>query len=179
MNGPDHQLSRDQGGCDCHPRSQEALADSEERFRRLINTVHAHFYLSEVSPDGVFVNRDISDNFQILTGYPSNQFAGLVLLEHDDPSGRSGPIQRDDQHDHKGISAETEYRIIRADGQVIWVSDNAQVTQGENGNLLVFATILEITERKETEDHIRFLATHDPLTSFPTESSLTKFSSTA
>ncbi|MFN2145003.1 MAG: diguanylate cyclase domain-containing protein [Anaerolineales bacterium] len=146
----------------------EALEESEERFRRLINTVHAHFYMSEVSPDGVFVNRYISDNFQTLTGYPSKKFMQDwsfwgTLIHPDDQE----LCQKTIKTIYEGTSTEIEYRIIRPDGKVTWVSDNAQVTKAENGNLMVYATILDITERKETEDHIRFLATHDPLTSLP------------
>ncbi len=76
------------------------MEDSEERFRRLINTVHAHFYMSEVSPEGVFVNRYISDNFQILTGYPSKKFmqdwSFWSTLIHPDDQER---CQENDQHD--------------------------------------------------------------------------------
>jgi diguanylate cyclase (GGDEF)-like protein/PAS domain S-box-containing protein len=146
----------------------EALEASEERFRRLINQVHAHFYMSEVSPQGEFTNRYISDNFQTLTGYPSKKFmqdwSFWGTLIHPDDQER---CQLTARRIYEGHSTEIEYRIIKSDGEQIWVSDNAQVTTEPDGRVMVYATIMDITERKETEERIRFLATHDPLTSLP------------
>ena len=149
-------------------QAREALESSEERFRRLVNTVHAHFYMSEVSPEGKFSNRYISDNFQALTGYPSKKFTqdwsfwSSIVHPEDEERFRFNTEQI-----YQGQSAEIEYRIIRSDGEKIWVSDNAQVTMESDGRLMVYATIMDITERKETEQRIRHLATHDPLTDLP------------
>jgi diguanylate cyclase (GGDEF)-like protein/PAS domain S-box-containing protein len=149
-------------------QANEALAASEERFRRLINTVHAHFYSLEYSADKTLSRRYLSDNFDSLTGYPNDHFDRdwtfwRSILHPDDLEKYNQTRTRVTN----GASIEIEYRIIRSDGQVIWVSDNAQVHTEEDGHILVFATILDITERKETEEHIRFLATHDPLTELP------------
>lgn len=148
--------------------ANEALAASEERFRLLINTVHAHFYSLEYAADGTLIRRYLSDNFNSLTGYSADRF------DRDWTFWKS-ILHPDDLHKYNqtrtritnGASTEIEYRIMRADGRVIWVSDNAQVHIEADGRILVFATILDITERKETEDHIRFLATHDTLTELP------------
>ncbi|MBN2044075.1 MAG: diguanylate cyclase [Anaerolineales bacterium] len=146
----------------------EALEASEERFRRLINTVHAHFYMSEVSTDGDITYRYISDNFHTLTGYPSKKFMedwsfwSTLIHPEDEEFCRMNA-----QRIYEGHSTEIEYRIIRSDGEMIWVSDNAQVTRDSDGRLMVYATIMEITDRKKTEQRIRHLATHDPLTNLP------------
>ena len=146
----------------------DRLEASEERFRQLINTVHAHFYMSEVSPEGEFTNRYISNNFFTLTGYPSERFQQdwtfWQTLIHPEDQER---CQQNTERIYEGKSSDIEYRIIRADGEVIWISDNAQVTRLVDSRMLVSATIMDITERKETEFHIRFLATHDPLTGLP------------
>ena len=148
--------------------AQEKLKASEERFRRLISSVHAHFYMAEYTPDGKFINYYISDSFESLTGYPNERFREdwrfwSSIVHPDDQPKTEQAIQKI----LSGISSESEYRIIRKDGSVIWVGDNAQVTRDPDGRLLISATIIDITDRKETENHIRFLATHDPLTELP------------
>jgi diguanylate cyclase (GGDEF)-like protein/PAS domain S-box-containing protein len=145
----------------------EKLAASEERFRQLINSVHAHFYWSEYIPEKGFVNRYISDNFESLTGYPSSQFKSdwgfwATIVHPEDKPILKETIKRI----HRGESTESEYRIIRPDGKEVWISDNAQVNVS-NDEINVYATMIDITERKEIQDQIRFLATHDPLTKLP------------
>ena len=146
----------------------EELTASEERFRLLITSVHAHFYMSEYTPEGKFVNYFISDGFERLTGYPAENFRKdwrfwSSIVHPDDRAKTDAAIQKI----LSGSSSEQEYRIIRKDGTVIWVGDNAQVARQPDGRLLISATINDITDRKETENHIRFLATHDPLTELP------------
>jgi len=148
--------------------AQEKLKASEERFRRLIESVHAHFYMSEYSPTGKYINHYISDSFEKLTGYPTERFRenwgfwSSIVHPEDQPKTEQAVKKI-----LSGISSESEYRIIRKDGTIIWVEDNAQVTRQPDGRLRISATIINITDRKETENHIRFLATHDPLTELP------------
>jgi diguanylate cyclase (GGDEF)-like protein/PAS domain S-box-containing protein len=65
----------------------------------------------------------------------------------------------------KGSIEDREYRIIRADGQVRWISDKCFVSQAEHGQRLTVVGIAEdITEKKQLEDELQRLATTDVLT---------------
>ena len=47
---------------------------------------------------------------------------------------------------------------MRADGAVRWIHSRAEVTRGADGTpLLIFGTIVDITNRKESEENLRRL----------------------
>jgi diguanylate cyclase (GGDEF)-like protein/PAS domain S-box-containing protein len=57
-----------------------------------------------------------------------------------------------------------EYRIVRPDGLHIWLDMTASlVRDGDGRPLYRLVQALDVTERKTTEERLRFLADHDPL----------------
>src|SRR3989304_6154564 len=61
-----------------------------------------------------------------------------------------------------------EYRVVHADGNVIWVSEQAFIIRNEHGEpWLIQGVIFDITERKKAEEQVAFLAYHDKLTGLP------------
>jgi len=61
-----------------------------------------------------------------------------------------------------------EYRMVHEDGHVIWVSEQAFIVRNENGEpWLIQGVIFDITERKNAEEQVAFLAYHDKLTGLP------------
>ena len=61
-----------------------------------------------------------------------------------------------------------EYRMVHADGNVIWVSEQAFIIRNEHGEpWLIQGVIFDITERKKAEEQVAFLAYHDKLTGLP------------
>lgn len=65
----------------------------------------------------------------------------------------------------KGSIEDREYRIIRSDGQVRWLSDKCFISRQERGQRLIVVGIAEdITEKKQLEGELQRLATTDVLT---------------
>jgi diguanylate cyclase (GGDEF)-like protein/PAS domain S-box-containing protein len=61
-----------------------------------------------------------------------------------------------------------EYRMVHENGRVIWVSDQAFFVRNEHGEpWLIQGVIFDITERKNAEEQVAFLAYHDKLTELP------------
>ncbi len=151
-----------------YQKAVKKLRESDERFRLLINTVNAYFYINEYSPNSQLKPRYISENIEKLTGFRPQRFMNdwsfwQTIIHQED-------LQNWIKFSHKlseGSSCELEYRILHKGGKVIWVNDNAQVTREESGKLVIYATLTDITERKQVENQIRHLATHDPLTNLP------------
>lgn len=61
-----------------------------------------------------------------------------------------------------------EYRLMTADGRVLWFRDSAVVVRDANGApAFVHGVMLDITEQKAAEEQAVFLAYHDKLTGLP------------
>jgi len=61
-----------------------------------------------------------------------------------------------------------EYRVIRRDGQVVWLSSHGRTLADAKGRAYrMIGVSQDITERKRQEDEARFLAYHDTLTGLP------------
>jgi diguanylate cyclase (GGDEF)-like protein/PAS domain S-box-containing protein len=61
-----------------------------------------------------------------------------------------------------------EYRVIRQDGRVAWLSSHAKTLADPSGRVYrMIGVSQDITERKRQEEEARFLAYHDTLTGLP------------
>ncbi|MCY7295716.1 EAL domain-containing protein [Alteromonas sp. a30] len=64
-------------------------------------------------------------------------------------------------HQHTALGR--EIRAIKQDGSEFWISLSV-AAQEDNGQHLLFGSVVDITERKQNHISLAFLATHDPLT---------------
>jgi diguanylate cyclase (GGDEF)-like protein/PAS domain S-box-containing protein len=61
-----------------------------------------------------------------------------------------------------------EYRVIRKDGRVVWLSSHGKTLADPSGRVYrMIGVSQDITERKRQEEEARFLAYHDTLTGLP------------
>ncbi len=61
-----------------------------------------------------------------------------------------------------------EYRVIRSDGRVVWLSSHGKTLADGAGKVYrMIGVSQDITERKRQEEEARFLAYHDTLTGLP------------
>jgi PAS domain S-box-containing protein len=138
-------------------RAAEALRASEERLHQVITSISDHIYMTELTEAGSFVNRYLSPNIETLTGYPLENFIDnnwhfwpSFLIHPDDRAAAAAQLERL----VKGYNSEIEYRLIRADGQVIWVRDNARV-QVQGNSKIIYGVVGDITKSKQLEEQFR------------------------
>jgi PAS domain S-box-containing protein len=139
-------------------QTEQALRESEQRFRQVIVSVSDHIYLTEITESGRPVNRYLSPHIEVLTGYPLQKFltdwsfwSSIVIYPEDRviAADQFARLER-------GQNSEVEYRLVRADGSVIWVRDSARVER--QGTIkIIFGLVSNITERKRAEEEIRQL----------------------
>ncbi len=135
--------------------AEYALRDSEARFRRVTNSISDHVYMTEFSAEGQPVNGYISPNVSDLTGYPAEMlmadwgFWPTVIIHPDDQPLAADQAQRLFQ----GQASEIEYRLLRADGQEVWVRDSGRVEKDpDTGQFVVYGVVSDITARKQAEE---------------------------
>lgn len=66
-----------------------------------------------------------------------------------------------------GEACVVEYRMLHADGRVVWVRDEATLVRGAKGRPYWQGVIVDITDRRRADEQIAFLAFHDKLTELP------------
>jgi diguanylate cyclase (GGDEF)-like protein/PAS domain S-box-containing protein len=66
-----------------------------------------------------------------------------------------------------GAVSGVETSLRRADGAPIWVLQNISLDSSEEGQEVLEATLIDLTERKNAEEKIRYQAYHDALTDLP------------
>jgi PAS domain S-box-containing protein len=144
--------------------TEQALRDSEERYRRLI----------EAGPIALLTHRGGRVSFanakalELFGTTRSGDLVGRALLALAYPEDRS--IAR--ELSRRRLPSEhaegpRELRIVRLDGRVI---DVEAVSVGiiERGEPAAQVVLLDITARKRVEQRVRHLAHHDALTACPT-----------
>lgn len=134
-------------------RAEQALRDSEERFRLVVASIPDHIYLVEMFDDGTYLNLYNSPNVEKLTGYPPETFEAdwtfwpnHVIHPDDRPFTQKKFFDLPNNLDY-----DAEYRLVRRDGNIIWVSDKARVYAATNSSL-IYGVVSDITERKRAEE---------------------------
>lgn len=139
---------------------EDALRQSEERFRQVVASISDHVYLTELTASGEWINRVKSTRLENLVQYPAEKFIQDwnfwltdVVYPPDLPKALAQVARLE-----SGEASETEYRLLRADGEIIWVRDSARVEQ-KGSSKLIYGVISDITERKRAEEEIYSLNT--------------------
>jgi len=134
-------------------QAEEALQESEMRFRTLLENIPASVYRCE--PTSPFRNIYRSDGIETISGFPvihfiekSMAFNDLILPEDLEMVTRALETAVAEKQPYS-----IEFRIRHADGSIRWVSEMGRVTYSEQGKpLWLDGVILDITERKQAEE---------------------------
>ncbi|MEE8392025.1 MAG: ATP-binding protein, partial [Anaerolineae bacterium] len=131
------------------------------RFRRVISSISDCVYVTQVTENGDYINRYLSPHIEALTGYPLEKFMAdwhfwlFAVVHPDDKAAATTNAERLT----KGQDTEIEYRMIRADDNVIWVRDSAKIYRSDDGSTIIYGVVSDITERKQAEEALRELNT--------------------
>jgi PAS domain S-box-containing protein/diguanylate cyclase (GGDEF)-like protein len=136
----------------------ESLARFETIYRS------AAIGITLVGPDGRYI--DANPAYQRMTGYTSEELALMTPLDHTHPAsiplvqealGELGAGTRD------AVNIET--RFFRKDGKLVWGHVTATLQLDADGHPQFSISLIEdITERKEAEEKLTYLAYNDELT---------------
>jgi diguanylate cyclase (GGDEF)-like protein/PAS domain S-box-containing protein len=135
-------------------RVEESLRSSEEKFRELAEHIRVVFFVTTPEP---FAITYISPAYDQIFGRQRQQV-------YDQPTAWIESIYPEDRErvfsvlaeSQQGVETKVEYRIMRPDGSVRWISTLTFPVHDSNGKLVRMVGILEdITERKEKAEALR------------------------
>lgn len=134
-----------------------ALEKSENQLRQIISSISDHIYMFKVTVDGQLEVLFDSPNLASMTGYPYQTLKDdchFVYTHAVHPDDKKMALQLFEQF-KQGNSCEGEYRLVRQDGQVIWVRDRAKAETQADGSKIIYGVTSEITAYKKAEIQLR------------------------
>ena len=130
---------------------EEAVRAAEERYRALVEQLPLAIYIDRL--DELSSNVYTSPQIERMIGYTAEQWAAeddlFVRLLH--PADRDRVLRDHERTRTTGAPLRTEYRLITADGRVVWVRDEAVVVSRDGDEPLLQGFMVDVTERKAAE----------------------------
>jgi PAS domain S-box-containing protein len=133
---------------------EEALRQSQHRFEVLVNTIEGIVW--DADPR-TFRFSFVSRQAERLLGYPVERWLTEPNFweDHLDPRDRTWAVH----FSLKAVAArkpyEIEYRMVAADGRVVWLRDLVTVVCADDRPVALRGIMLDITTRKQAEDRLR------------------------
>lgn len=156
-----------------HRMAQQALAESEERFRLAIQSARIGIW----DFDAATGERQWSRELREMLGLDPDAEASIetaMRVTHPDDRGKLMGIMNAVISRHTVPRFETALRIIRADtGEERWLRSAGWTTVSESGQLRrLIVTFQDVTDQRMAEERIQWAASHDPLTALPNRTAL-------
>lgn len=134
-------------------QAENALRESEEKYRLLVENTHDIIYL--INPDGVFTF--VSPSFTGLLGYRPEDVTGLPFHKfiHPDDIALCKEALEKVVSTGKGLRG-VEYRVIHANGSVRLHASSVSPITDKNGRVLTYlGNARDITEMKQVQNAIK------------------------
>ncbi len=134
--------------------AEKARVDAETKYRTLVEQVAAISYIAELGIQGQW--HYVSPQIESITGYSQDEWlANSRDWTRHIPAEDHAVIEAAEAASLRGERFQAEYRIVRKDGAVIWVSDTAVVVSGSYTRPVMEGIIVDITDRKMLENQLQ------------------------
>ncbi len=137
--------------------TEQLLLQKEADFEKVVNSIDTVVWKADVDIKGNFVNTYISASVDKIVGMPQGSIGNNwnKYLDHihiDDRPKVAEAFQRGFLN--PGYSISLDYRLVRDDGNILWVNSNGIAYALEDGILQVFGSTVNITDRKRLEESL-------------------------
>ncbi|HEU4390768.1 MAG TPA: PAS domain S-box protein, partial [Blastocatellia bacterium] len=133
-------------------RAALALRESEERYRDLVQELDAIVWEADpATMRFIFV----SQKAETMLGYPCDLWCespGFLerLVHPEDRAAAGAHVKSPDE----GRDREVEYRVIAADGRIVWLRDIRRVVRDLDGKLSVRGLMVDVSEHKKMVEEL-------------------------
>jgi PAS domain S-box-containing protein len=132
-------------------RAEEELKESEENYRRIVDTASEGIWVAEPEGKTVFVNQRMAD----MLGYSAEEIQGRIGVEFLDEDQKAAVPKTRAELD-RGASIERELKFRRKDGTILWTIVSASpLLDGQGRHIGNLSMHTDITERKKSEEELR------------------------
>jgi PAS domain S-box-containing protein len=135
-------------------RSEKSRKEAETKYKTLVEQVAAISYIAELGMDGQWLY--ISPQVEAMFGFAADEWLAdsRQWAKHIHPEDQK-IVEIAEEESKRSERFQAEYRIVRKDGRVIWVSDTAAVVPGSNSHPLMEGIIVDITDKKQLEGQLQ------------------------
>ncbi|MGH9900509.1 MAG: PAS domain-containing protein [Pyrinomonadaceae bacterium] len=135
-------------------RAEESLRESQKLYSTLVNSVGAVVWEADAE---TFQFSFVSEQAERILGYPARQWLSdpdfWRTHTHPDDVERCTAFCPDATA--HGRDHEFEYRMISADGRVVWLKDIVTVRREPGGRVRLRGIMIDVTARKHLEEQLR------------------------
>ena len=151
-------------------RMEEALKQSEERYRTILAEIEEGYYEVDLAGNIKFVNRAACRQF----GYSQEELIGTNYRAYIPKEDVKGVFRAWNKVYRTGQPLQSyPFTTVRKDGTQIFVENSVSPVRNKEGIVIGFRAVSrDVTQRKQFEQKLADMATHDPLTGLPNRSLL-------
>ena len=149
-------------------RAEEDMQLQADVFRTMVQQGPIACYIDAADDEASSIY--MGSQIESILGYAAEEFVGddelWPRLLHPDDKARA--IAENQRHNETGEPFRLEYRMFAKDGRVVWVHDEAVMIRDDAGmSRYSVGAMVDISDRKNTEEQVAFQAYHDELTGLP------------
>jgi PAS domain S-box-containing protein len=132
-------------------QAEEALRESEERYRRIIETANEGVWFIDADNLTTFVNQNMAD----MLGYTETEMRGRSLFQFMDKTWQKQAAHHLERC-RQGLAEQHDFKFQRQDGTMLWAIINTCPLFEKSGQYTgAFGMLTDITERKQMEEALR------------------------
>jgi diguanylate cyclase (GGDEF)-like protein/PAS domain S-box-containing protein len=149
-------------------QAEKALRESEDRFRGFFESAIVGMVIADVEGRFTQVNRAMCD----MVGYSKQELLKMSFSDITHPDDQDFDLYYFSQLLRGEIeSFQIEKRYLHKNGEQVWVTLSATVMRNVDGEPnYIIGQVQDITPRRQTEERLQYMATHDLLTKLPNRS---------
>ncbi len=131
-------------------QAQCTLQESEERYRRIVETSHEGIWVKDENDVTTYVNQRMAD----MLGYQPEEMIGMLITGFVPPEDLP-EHNRQFEERRNGLSGQSERRYLCKDGSILWASISAVPLFDRQGNFTGgFGMLTNNTARKQAEQDL-------------------------
>ncbi len=135
-------------------QAEIAIQSSEEKFRQLVEDTNVLSWEADIE---ALQFSYISPQAEIITGFTSEQWCQPNFwLQHIHAEDRDWVTRHCQECTEKLEDHVFEYRLVKSDGEIIWIHDSVKIIYNEQGKATKLrGVMIDITERRQAEGKLK------------------------